>query len=81
MKVELAMYHRDYTPEFQSFWEAYPRRIAKRAAFGAFLTAKRVVAVSEIMDGAHMEQLRVDKGKPMQFVPHPDKWLRRRYFQ
>ena len=58
--------------EFDAFWQAYPRRIAKGAAIKAFNSAMKVATFSEIMDGVR----RYAQSRPdPQFTPHPATWL------
>lgn len=62
-----------YPPEFEEFWQVYPRRTAKRAALGAWKKAARRASVAEIMAGA--ERFRDDPNREQEFTPHPATWL------
>ena len=60
------------TQEFETFWQAYPRRIAKGAAIRAFFSATKIATFSEIMDGVRRyAQTRPDP----KYTPHPATWL------
>lgn len=64
--------HAPTAQEFDAFWQAYPRRIAKAAAIKAFGSAMKVATFSEIMDGVRRyAQTRPDP----QYTPHPATWL------
>jgi hypothetical protein len=60
---------------FETFWKHYPRKVAKRAALGAFnrLTkdeqAQAVEAIEE-----HVAYWKL-KGTEMDYVPHASTWL------
>ena len=64
-----------YTDEFLIFWQSYPRRIAKIAAFKAWLKAlKMVSSAQELIDGAKRYAIYISGGD-LQFVKHPATWL------
>lgn len=58
--------------EFDAFWQAYPRRIAKGAAIRAFRSALKVATFSEIMDGVRRY---AQTGPVPKYTPHPATWL------
>ena len=63
----------DYTPAFEQFWEAYPRRTAKRKAFTAWQKAIKRADPDTIAAGvlAYRQCERVRSG----FVQHAATWL------
>ncbi len=63
-----------YSTEFEEFWQAYPRRIGKAAAFKAFGRAAAKTPVAEIMAGlGRFVDATMDTD--MKFIPHPQTWL------
>ena len=66
---------------FEFFWKHYPRKVAKRAALGAFnrITkdeqAQAVEAIEE-----HVAYWKL-KGTEMDFIPHPSTWLNQGRFE
>jgi hypothetical protein len=66
-----------YSDEFERFWQAYPRKVGKGAAFKAWkkLNGTRPGAdelVRIVEQHKKSEQWRRDGG---QFIPHPQTWL------
>jgi len=65
-----------YTCDFEQFWGAYPRKVAKKKAFKAWNGAKDKPDVQAIIKAVEThkasEQWRKDGG---QFIPHPATWL------
>ena len=65
-----------YTCDFERFWGAYPRKVAKKKAFKAWNGAKDKPDVQAIIKAVEThkasEQWRKDGG---QFIPHPATWL------
>jgi hypothetical protein len=60
---------------FQKFWDAYPRKVAKKSAEKIFLNLEPDDQIKAI-DGA--EGLKADPNLPeKQFIPHPATWLNR----
>ena len=64
--------------DFEIFWQAYPRRVAKASARKAWLqTAKIRPPIEELLKAIQVqcqsEQWQKDDG---QFIPHPATWLR-----
>ena len=60
---------------FETFWKHYPRKVAKRAALGAFnrLTSdEQAQAVEAIVDHVAYWKL---KGTESDFIPHASTWL------
>ncbi|UVK59786.1 RepA-like replication initiator [Gordonia phage Aleemily] len=64
----------DYTPEFEAWYSAYPRHVAKRPAFLAFVEAIKRVGLEELM-AATRSYAEVRKGQPADKTPHPASWL------
>lgn len=65
-------------PDFEAFWEAYPRKVAKRDAAKAWkATAAERSPIDDVLAAVKAarlsEQWRRDGG---QFVPYPASWLR-----
>lgn len=62
--------------EFQQFWQAYPKKVGKKAAWRAWRTAKDKPAVADILTAVdratQSEQWRKEQG---QFIPNPSTWL------
>lgn len=62
--------------DFDAFWNAYPRRIGKKAALKAWGRAKDKPPVSDIIAAIESqresEQWRRDGG---QYIPHPATWI------
>lgn len=63
-----------YTAEFESWWQVYPRKDAKGAAFRAFKSAKRRTSVAKLMDGAAAYAQRA-KALEARFIRLPATWL------
>ncbi|MCE2713160.1 MAG: hypothetical protein LW688_11575 [Cryomorphaceae bacterium] len=64
--------------DFEIFWKAYPRRVAKAVARKAWMqTAKIRPPLDELLAAINSqcqsEQWQKDNG---QFIPHPATWLR-----
>lgn len=62
--------------DFESFWAAYPRKVAKKAAFKAFKAAKDKPDIQTLL-GAIAKQRDTDAWKKDggQFIPHPATWI------
>jgi hypothetical protein len=63
--------------DFELFWQAYPRRIAKGDARKAFAQAMRVTTIEEILMAlawqVHQPAWTRDNGD---YIPHPASYLR-----
>jgi hypothetical protein len=55
-----------YPADFEAFWNAYPRRIAKKAAFKAFECAVR--------EGAEIEKILSSVAAYKRWLSNPDTW-------
>ena len=61
---------------FEIFWEAYPRKVGRQAAYRAYVTALDVATDDTINDGA--KRFGADPNLPAkQYVPYPATWLNR----
>jgi len=63
-----------YSPDFETFWQAYPRRVAKMNAWKAWV--KNVPPLQEVLTALewqrNQDQWSKDEGK---FIPHPATYL------
>ena len=62
------------TAEFEQFWAAYPRRLAKLKALSSFEKALKIASFEEIMDGVAVYAAS-RAGQDPQFTCHPSTWL------
>ena len=60
-------------PNFDAFWDEYPRRVGKQAAIKAWTKAVKHTTPAAILDGAL--RLAQDPNREDQFTPHPATWL------
>ncbi|UCE97161.1 MAG: replication protein [Dehalococcoidia bacterium] len=62
---------------FDTFWKAYPRKVAKQSALRAFEKAMKITDLDTILQAIEAQSKSSDRlqenGK---FIPYPDKWLR-----
>ena len=69
--------------KFDTFWSAYPRKVAKPAALKIWMK----LAPSEELFNQIMERLEAHKNSPQwikddgQFIPHPATWLNQRRWE
>lgn len=63
----------EYSPDFEVFWEVYPRRSGKRTAYAAFTKALDRRPLDEIMGGAL--RYASDPNREPRFTKHPATWL------
>lgn len=61
-------------PDFEAFMKAYPRRVAKAAAFSVWKIAVRSVEPQRIIAAAR-DFSRVCAGIEPRWIPHPATWL------
>lgn len=61
---------------FDLFWSAYPRRVAKKAAFRALQAVRKnnEVEWERFLNSVQIFARSV-RGKDMQYVPHPATWI------
>tara|TARA_R110002167_G_scaffold8198_5_gene38016 strand:+ start:4932 stop:5588 length:657 start_codon:yes stop_codon:yes gene_type:complete len=68
--------HPNQTPDFESFWKSYPRRIGKGAARTAFARAIKLAPANEIIAAAkEYSEHCAAAGTEKQFTPHAATWL------
>lgn len=68
---------REYTPEFEEFWAAYPRKIGKLGAFKCWNTRLREkVSPGDLIQAArnYAEAMRL-KGTELDYIKHPSTFL------
>lgn len=70
----------EYSPEFESFWTAYPRKEAKGSAFKAWQKQKPPLSVclSALAWQKKSDQWTKDAGS---FIPHPASWINARRWE
>lgn len=64
---------KEYTPEFETFWKAYPRKIAKPEAFKAWEKNDRP-SLDKIL-AAIEQQKQTEQWRDVKFIPHPATWI------
>lgn len=69
-----------YSPEFEIFWQAYPRKVAKRLAAQCYEKAIRRLQDSEDEPAEFLLERTLmfaesDAGKAGVYCPHPSTWL------
>jgi hypothetical protein len=62
-----------YSPDYESFWEVFPRKVGKKAAHRAWLNAALDVDPSVIIAGAL--RYSTDPNREPAFTVHPATWL------
>lgn len=62
-----------YSPDYEAFWQAYPRRVGKKAAYAAWRQAIREIDPGLIIAAA--ERYASDPNREDQFTAHPQTWL------
>lgn len=68
-------------PEFEKFWEKYPKKVWKRAAFICFKNKNKNehIAIFDWLD-LYLDKWKKEE-KPLQFIPDPRTWLsQERYY-
>lgn len=61
-------------PNFHLFWNAYPRRVGKAAAYSKWLKAIGEVEPQVLIGAASSYAAKVAHLEP-QYIPYPEKWL------
>jgi hypothetical protein len=62
--------------EFEQFWQAFPRKIGKKAALQSWVKAKDKPPVADIIQSIEKAKKSVQWTKENgQFIPHPSTWL------
>lgn len=67
-----------YDAEFEQFWDAYPRHVAKQDAAKSFcrvMSRPHPPPLEMILRGARRVAAEVAAGRELQFVKHPATWL------
>lgn len=62
-----------YPASFEAFWTAYPRKVGKKAALGAFQKARKLATVQQLCTGA--ARYAADPNREDAFTAHPTTWL------
>lgn len=62
-----------YSPEYESFWEVFPRKVGKKDAYRSWTLAVKDVDPSLIIAGAL--RYRQDPNREAEFTVHPATWL------
>lgn len=63
----------DVARAFNQFWQAYPRKVAKKAARTAFAKAIKIASIDDIMRG--LDELVRNSPDDIRFIPHAATWL------
>jgi hypothetical protein len=68
--------------EFETFWETYPRHIARSKAQTSWNTNVRKKDIEPLMDGLNqwIQEWR-NEGTETKFIPHPATWLNQKRWQ
>ena len=66
---------KDLLCAFASFWQAYPRKVCKKAALQKFRAATEKGATLEQMLKALEEHKGSEQWQDPQYIPHPSTWL------
>lgn len=62
-----------YSRAFEAFWDAYPRKVGKKAASAAFDKARKQASLQTICQGA--ARYRDDPNREDAYTAHPTTWL------
>ena len=65
---------KEYTPAFEEFWKAYPRRIGKRKAFTTYQQSLKLIDAATIQAKAEV-YAKSTRGTEPQYIAHPSTWL------
>ena len=60
-----------YSPEFERFWKAYPRRVEKKAALAAFVKARKNVELEPLLAAVERYAAEATPG----YTKYPASWL------
>ncbi len=63
--------------DFDSWWAAWPRKVAKQAALKAYRSARRKKASADLLITSAADQVAAwrSAGKELEFIPHAATWL------
>jgi hypothetical protein len=64
-----------FSDDFLDFWKEYPRRVAKIAAFKAFLKAVKLGVENEVIIAGVRKYRTAVAGKDPEYIAHPATWL------
>ena len=64
----------NYSPEFEQWWNHYPRKVAKRKASKVFQTVLKEIGLVELI-AITRKFAQSDVGRAGPFCPHPTTWL------
>lgn len=73
-----------YTPEFETFWSAYPRKEGKGDAFLSFIVATKDLGVSlqTLLDGIERYKKTEQWNRSgTKYIPHPVTWLNQKRWE
>jgi hypothetical protein len=65
----------DHASDFATFWAAYPRKQAKKAAEKAYVKARRAATADEIIGALGPLKQQHSDPRTRQYVPHAASWL------
>lgn len=68
-----------YTPQFEEWYKAYPRKVGKGAAFKAFLKAIKEIPFAALYE--HTKQFAQSQLGNGEYCPHPSTWLNGRRWE
>jgi uncharacterized protein YdaU (DUF1376 family) len=72
--VDVAIKGIAYPEAFEAFWDRYPRKEGKKAAFRAWQVAKKLVEQASLLAGVE-RYAKACQGKDPRYVAHPTTWL------
>jgi hypothetical protein len=67
--------------EFDTFWQAFPRKTAKKAAFKAYQQIRREISAECILASVAIMKETEWKGRKLQYLPYPATFLRAEAFE
>jgi len=70
-----------YTSNFLSFWETYPKKKGKGAAFKAYNYIKEPIPTLKEITKAIQEQTKTNQWKNKKYIPYPATWLNQRRWE
>jgi hypothetical protein len=63
----------EYTPDFEAWWDVYPRKEKKQTAFRAYIAARSTADHATLIQGAR--RYADDPNRDPAFTQHPATWL------
>lgn len=66
---------KEYSPEFERFWRAYPRKVGKKEAFGAFQKVLKIADCETLMSAVASVCQRGWADTEERYIPHASTWL------